>query len=55
MDFTREERDILVSGLKSEKERLIKARDVVEIGTVSREQLERRISLICDLIAKLNW
>lgn len=47
------ERTIMKEALINEKDLLIKARSVTEIGTVAREQLEQKIDVTCKLLSEL--
>ena len=51
---TIEEANVIIEALKAEKTNLQKSRDFVDIGTIAREQLEKKIESCYELIVKLQ-
>lgn len=53
MTFTKEEIEIIVSALRKEKESLKRECSAIEIGTVRRENHEKKIETTHNLLKKL--
>lgn len=51
---TIEEANVMIEALKTEKANLQKSRNLVDIGTIAREQLEKKIESCYELIVKLQ-
>ena len=51
---TIEEANVMIEALKAEKANLQESRDFVDIGTIAREQLEKKIESCYELIVKLQ-
>lgn len=54
MNLSDFEKTVIIEAMETDKKRLISARKNVEIGTVAREQLEKKIETIQNIIVKFS-